>query len=71
MINTVKKMFNFSENIDASMSETPSSKVSIDEPTTYSSRVSSSKEVADSMQKVKKSLNLIGRQAYEQVKSTI
>lgn len=71
MIDALKSIFNFSKNINASINDTPSSKISIDKPTFYSTKISNSKDVTDSMNEVKKSLNLVGRQAYEQVKSTI
>ncbi|AJI55100.1 hypothetical protein LA56_1855 [Francisella philomiragia] len=71
MIDALKSIFNFSKNINASINDTPSSKISIDKPTFSSTKISNSKDVTDSMNEVKKSLNLVGRQAYEQVKSTI
>ncbi|AIT09075.1 hypothetical protein LO80_03195 [Candidatus Francisella endociliophora] len=71
MINSIKRLFNISKNIDASMKDSPSSKVDIDIPTLYSSNVSNSRDISASMNEIRNSLNIVGRKAYEQVKSTI
>lgn len=71
MLDALKKIFHISENINASIKDTPSYNVDIDDPISYSTKTSSQVDINNSMSDIRQSLNSIGRKAYEQVQSII